>query len=62
MTTRYRIRRGWFGKAILQVQLNSPSFIGGVVDSSIRTYWWQDVDYDKTMYTEYYPNKESDHD
>lgn len=35
-----------FGKCILQKLYDSPSFIGGHVDSSIRQYRRGDVDYD----------------
>lgn len=41
----YRVRRGFGGKSILQVLVNSPSFSGGHVDSSIRVLNWCDVDY-----------------
>jgi len=44
-TTRYRVRRGWGGKCILQKLYNTPSFIGGHVDASIRDIHWDDVDY-----------------
>lgn len=43
--TEYRVRRGLFGKAVLQKLCNYPSFCGGVVDASIRERVWQDVDY-----------------
>ena len=42
---RYRVRRGFGGKAILQRLYDSPSFIGGHVDSTIRDIHWSDVDY-----------------
>lgn len=41
----YRVRRGWFGKSVLQELLDSPSFIGGLVDASVRDFHWQDVAY-----------------
>lgn len=44
-TTRYRVRCGLFGKCVLQQQFNSPSLIGGQVDSTIRDIHWGDVDY-----------------
>lgn len=44
---RYRVRRGFFGKSILQRLENYPSLIGGVVDASIRDIRWVDVDYNR---------------
>lgn len=41
----YRIRKGWFGKCILQELYDEPSFIGGHVDSTIRRKIWEDVKY-----------------
>ena len=46
-TGRYRVRRGLFGKAILQAEYESPALAGGHVDASIRVLNWEDVDYDK---------------
>ena len=43
---KYRVRRGWFGRCILQKCHNGPSFIGGQVDSSIRVLYWSDVKYE----------------
>ena len=60
MTRKYRTRRGWFGKAILQRLENYPSFIGGVVDSTVREYKWFDVNFDHEPYSEFYPNREAD--
>lgn len=45
-TGRYRVRRNWRGKAILQAEYDSPSFYGGHVDSSIRVLRWEDVTFD----------------
>jgi hypothetical protein len=45
MNKLYRVRRGLFGKCVLQVLVNGPSLIGGQVDSSIRDLTWHDVDY-----------------
>ena len=45
-TGKFRVRRGWFGKAVLQELYDSPSYIGGHVDSSIRDYRWKDVKFD----------------
>lgn len=44
-TGHYRIRRGLFGKAILQAEYNTPSFSGGQVDSSRRVIEWADISY-----------------
>lgn len=44
-TGKYRVRRTWFGKCILQEYIDSPSLIGGIVDSSIRICRWEDVLY-----------------
>ena len=42
---RYRVRRGFGGKAILQQLFDTPSFIAGHVDASIRDIHWDDVDF-----------------
>jgi hypothetical protein len=42
---RYRVRRGLFGKSVLQRLENYPSFVGGVVDASVRDVVWEDVPY-----------------
>lgn len=42
----YRVRKGLFGKCILQAQFDGPSFSGGQVDASIRVLYWADVKYD----------------
>lgn len=42
----YRVRKGLFGKCILQEYISFPSLMGGIVDSSIRNYVWEDVEYD----------------
>lgn len=44
-TGRYRVRRGWFGAAILQAEYNTPSFTAGRVDSSLREIYWSDIEY-----------------
>lgn len=44
-TKRYRVRRGFCGKAILQCLYNTPSLIGGHVDSTIRDIHWSDIDF-----------------
>lgn len=44
-TKRYRVRRGLFGKCILQQQFDTPSLLGGHVDSTIRDIHWSDVDF-----------------
>lgn len=41
----YRVRKTWWGKCILQVQFDGPSFVSGQADSSIRVLYWADVDY-----------------
>lgn len=43
----YRVRRGWFGKCVLQELRDTPSYIGDVVDVHIRDIYWEDVSYDK---------------
>lgn len=45
-TGRYRVRKGWFGKAILQAEYNCPSYTAGRVDSSLRDVFWSDIDYE----------------
>lgn len=42
-TGKYRVRRGLFGKAILQAEYDIPSYIGGEVDASVRDIFWQDI-------------------
>ena len=46
-TGRFRVRRGWFGKAILQEEYDSPAFIAGHVASDIREHRWADVEFDR---------------
>lgn len=46
-TGEYRFRRGFRGTAVLQCRIDSPSFIGGHVDASIRDVQWVDVDYNR---------------
>lgn len=41
-TGNYRVRKGWFGRAILQAEYDGPSYIGGHVDASIRIKYWRD--------------------
>lgn len=43
----FRVRRGWFGKSVLQECIDSPPFIGGIVDSHTRDLRWEDVPYNK---------------
>lgn len=45
-TGRYRVRRGWFNRAILQYEYDSPSLIGGHVDASVQQIYWSDVAFD----------------
>lgn len=45
-TGRYRLRRGFGNKSVLQCEYDSPSLIAGQIDSSIRTLNWYDVAYD----------------
>lgn len=46
-TDRYRVRRGLFGKTcILQKLYDTPSLIGGQVDSTVRDIHWDDVDFE----------------
>jgi hypothetical protein len=47
MAERYRVRRGWFGRAVLQVKTNSPSWIGGFIEPELRIMEWLDVPYDE---------------
>lgn len=42
----FRVRRGWFGKAILQQLKSFPTFAGGHVDTTVRSIEWVDVSYD----------------
>lgn len=44
-TAIFRVRRGLWGKSILQELIDSPSYIAGRVDSSIRMFRWVDVPY-----------------
>lgn len=44
---KFRIRRGWFGKCILQIGVNSPSLIGGVIDITNTDQRWVDADFDR---------------
>lgn len=46
-TGKYRTRRGLFGKTVLQAQYDTPSLIGGKVDSSIRDVFWKDVKWER---------------
>jgi hypothetical protein len=46
-TGRYRVRRTWDGRAVLQEEYDGPMFIGGHVDSSIRVLRWTDVRFDQ---------------
>ena len=45
-TGKYRVRRNWLGKCILQEMHDYPSYIGGQVDSGTRDYLWRDVEFD----------------
>ena len=47
----YRIRKGWFGRCILQEYMNHPSLVGGQVDASIRDCYWEDVNYNRAPTT-----------
>ncbi len=42
----FRVRRGWFGTAILQELMDYPMWCGNFVDASVREHRWEDVDYD----------------
>lgn len=48
MIGKYRVRRGWFGKAILQRFIDSPSLINGRIDVYTRDRKWVDVDFDRS--------------
>lgn len=41
----FRVRKGWFGKSVLQELMDYPTYSGGVVDASTREFVWQDVSY-----------------
>lgn len=41
----FRVRRGRFGKSILQECMDYPTYSGGVVDVTIREFVWEDVKY-----------------
>lgn len=44
----YRVRRGWRGKAILQMRVSVPLYLGvGAVEPECLRYEWVDVDYDR---------------
>lgn len=49
-TGRYRVRKGWFGRAILQAEYDSPSFIAGHVAADVRDIYWDDCKYDKVSH------------
>lgn len=44
-TGRYRVRKGWFGKAILQAEYNTPSYTGAQVCAHMRDIFWEDVEF-----------------
>lgn len=44
-TGNYRVRKGLFGKSVLQAEYDSPSYVGGQVDSSVRYIYWEDIKY-----------------
>lgn len=44
-TGEYRLRKGLFGKCILQEAHNFPKYNGGHVDARTREIVWLDVDY-----------------
>lgn len=46
-TGKYRTRKGLFGRAVLQAQYDTPSLIGGRVDTSVRDIFWQDIKWGK---------------
>jgi|TARA_R110000868_G_scaffold411507_2_gene704811 hypothetical protein len=45
-TGRYRLRRGYKNVSVLQYEYESPYFIAGQVDSSVRVNNWVDVKFD----------------
>ncbi len=49
-TGRYRVRKSFFGKSILQSEIEGPGYTGGVVDSSIRVIRWYDCDFKSTSH------------
>lgn len=57
---KFRVRKGWFGKSILQQLVSHPAIIGNSIDSSIREYQWRDVVYDRAPESFYTPIKISD--
>ena len=46
-TGRYRLRRGFGGKAIMQYEIDTPSLIGGQLAADVRQRTWHDVEYDQ---------------
>lgn len=42
-TGKYRVRKTWFGKSILQAQYDTPSLVGGQIDADTRDIFWQDI-------------------
>lgn len=46
-TGRFRVRKGWGNKSILQAEYDTPSFVGGRVDASLRQLKWEDVPFDQ---------------
>lgn len=46
-TGRYRVRRGFGNRAVLQEEYDSPTLIGGHVSSDIRQLNWVDVSFDR---------------
>lgn len=45
-TGNFRVRKGWFGKTILQAETDTPGYIGGQVDSTVRDVHWYDVKFE----------------
>lgn len=41
----YRVREGKGGVCVLQVLVDSPSLLGGQVDTTVRDIHWADVPY-----------------
>lgn len=46
-TGRFRVRRGFGGRAVLQEEYDHPALIGGHIDSTIRVKSWTDVKFDR---------------
>jgi len=46
-TYRYRVRKGFGNKAVLQEEFSWPTLIGGHADATLRQIEWCDVPFDQ---------------